>query len=77
MNTAETVTAIICLTSVPLAAIIARWNLLRQGGGLQLRTPPVPTEAQVEKAIAARQGATAGKPDARPVNDISAKRDAA
>ena len=34
--------AIIAENAVLLAAIAARWSLLRQGGGLQEKTPPVP-----------------------------------
>jgi hypothetical protein len=49
--------AIIAPDAVFLAAIAAAWNLLRQGGGLQVKTPPVPTPQQVDKAIAARRGA--------------------
>jgi hypothetical protein len=54
--------AIATAGTVSIAAIAAFWNLLRQGGGLQLKTPAVPTEKQVEKAIAARQGAERGAP---------------
>lgn len=40
--------AIIAENVVILAAIGARWSLLRQGGGLQEKTPPVPKKAPGE-----------------------------
>lgn len=67
MNTAEIMTAIIAPDVVLLAAVIAGWHLLRQGGGLQLKTAPAP-----------RQAAPAKAPDAAdvpaPVQEIAAGR---
>ena len=41
------------ISVVLLAAIGAGWNLLRQGGGLQVKTPPVPKKAAQPAADAA------------------------
>jgi hypothetical protein len=37
-----TAIALVAENAVLLAAIGAGWHLLRQGGGLQVKTPPVP-----------------------------------
>ena len=49
------VVAIIAENTVILAAITARWSLLRQGGGLQVKTPPVPKKAPSGQPAAAQQ----------------------
>jgi hypothetical protein len=54
MSTADI--ALIVIGAVAIVAIVCFWHLLKIGGGLQVRTPPVPTEKQVDKAIAARRG---------------------
>jgi len=50
--------ALVAENVVLLAAIAAGWHLLRQGGGLQLKTAPAP------KAPAKPQPDTAAAPDA-------------
>lgn len=55
MNTAEALAAIISPNAVVLTAVLAVWRLLRQGDGLQLKTPPSPTQKQLERAQAAEQ----------------------
>ena len=38
----NTAIALIAENAVILAIVAAGWHLLRQGGGLQVKTPPVP-----------------------------------
>ena len=60
---------IIAENAVILAAIAARWSLLRQGGGLQEKTPPVPKAPPQPKpdfAANAPEGVT--PPDTAPIS---------
>jgi hypothetical protein len=66
VNTAEALAAIISPNAVVLTAVLAAWRLLRQGDGLQLRTPPAPTKKQLERALAAEKAA--------PVEDLNSRR---
>ena len=54
--------AVVAENAVLLAVIGAGWHLLRQGGGLQVKTPPVPKRQ-------AQPAAGAG-----PVEPLSARR---
>ena len=58
MNTADI--AVIAENIVLLAAVITGYRLLRQGGGLQAKTPPVPKAPPAPKTA--------------PVEDLSARR---
>jgi hypothetical protein len=61
--------ALLVVGAVVIVAIICFWHLLKIGGGLQLKTPPAPTEKQLEKAIAAREAVKAAEQPA-PVREI-------
>jgi hypothetical protein len=50
-----TAIALVAENTVLLAGIAAGWHLLRQGGGLQVKTPPVPKRQAQDKADAAGQ----------------------
>jgi hypothetical protein len=56
--------ALVAENAVILAVVAAGWSLLRQGGGLQAKTPPVPKKAA---------GNTPGAAD-KTVPDITAAR---
>jgi hypothetical protein len=58
----STTVALVAENAVLLAAIAAGWHLLRQGGGLQVKTPPVP-KRQAQPAA-----------DAGTVEDLSRRR---
>jgi hypothetical protein len=60
----STTVALVAENAVLLAAIAAGWHLLRQGGGLQVKTPPVP-KRQAQPAA-----------DAGTVEDLSRRRPA-
>jgi hypothetical protein len=49
----STTVALVAENAVLLAAIAAGWHLLRQGGGLQVKTPPVPKRQAQPAADAA------------------------
>jgi len=66
VNTPEILAAIIAPDIVLLAAVGAGWHLLKKGGGLQLKTAPVP-----------RQSAPKQAGQAAPVQEIAPRRDAA
>lgn len=57
-----TAIALVAENTVLLAGIAAGWHLLRQGGGLQVKTPPVP-KRQAQPAA-----------DAPAVEDLSKRR---
>lgn len=63
---AAVLTAIIAPDVVLLAAVITCWYLLRQGGGLQMKTAPAPRQAAPKSAEVAA-----------PVQEIAARSEAA
>jgi hypothetical protein len=55
----NTAIALIAENAVILAIVAAGWHLLRQGGGLQVKTPPVPKrQAQPAADTAAKAPGT-------------------
>lgn len=59
-----TAIALVAENAVLLATIAAGWHLLRQGGGLQVKTPPVPKRpaAPADDSTAVQPIATVRRP---------------
>ncbi len=64
--------AIVAENAVILAAIAARWSLLRQGGGLQEKTPPVPKAPPQPKGETQAKAPPAPEASTDPLPKVSA-----